>query len=151
MTQSRSTLRPPLFPHPQNWDSTEDLFSLQGPFLLQFPTALEAAARLLNQALSPFGECRMNPEKREEGPVIKLECKEEEAEESYNLKICENHIRICGSASGVFHGVATLRQLLLQVKDLKNPTLQGAVIRDYPRYAWRGVLLDCSRHFFSFF
>ncbi len=28
-------------------------------------------------------------------------------------------------------------------------TLATGVIRDYPRYHWRGAMLDVSRHFFS--
>ncbi len=49
-----------------------------------------------------------------------------------------------GSAAGVFYGIQTLRKAISQ-KD----TLPAVTITDAPRFSWRGMHLDCSRHFFS--
>ncbi|CAL9469948.1 beta-N-acetylhexosaminidase [Streptomyces griseomycini] len=56
--------------------------------------------------------------------------------------------------AGLFHGVQTLRQLLPAAveKDTvqRGPWLvAGGTIEDTPRYAWRGAMLDVSRHFFG--
>jgi hexosaminidase len=49
-------------------------------------------------------------------------------------------------ANGLFHGVQTIRQLLSGGSVWQIPALE---IRDQPRYRWRGMLLDCGRHFMT--
>jgi hexosaminidase len=56
--------------------------------------------------------------------------------------------------AGLFHGVQTLRQLLPAAVEEKSvqpgPWLvAGGTIEDSPRYAYRGAMLDVSRHFFT--
>ncbi|MCK7625335.1 beta-N-acetylhexosaminidase [Streptomyces sp. RS10V-4] len=56
--------------------------------------------------------------------------------------------------AGLFHGVQTLRQLLPAAveKDSRQPgpwRVAGGTIADTPRYAYRGAMLDVSRHFFT--
>ncbi|WP_405872503.1 MULTISPECIES: beta-N-acetylhexosaminidase [unclassified Streptomyces] len=56
--------------------------------------------------------------------------------------------------AGLFHGVQTLRQLLPAAVE-KNSVqpgpwlVAGGTIKDNPRYAYRGAMLDVSRHFFT--
>lgn len=65
--------------------------------------------------------------------------------EGYKIIIGANSIRIQASnATGVFYALQTLRQLWNQ-----SPTINSATIIDYPRFKYRGVLLDSSRHFFK--
>lgn len=56
--------------------------------------------------------------------------------------------------AGLFHGVQTLRQLLPAAveEDSVQPgpwLVAGGTVEDTPRYAWRGAMLDVSRHFFT--
>ncbi len=56
--------------------------------------------------------------------------------------------------AGLFHGVQTLRQLLPAAveRDTRQPgpwLVAGGTIEDTPRYAWRGAMLDVSRHFLT--
>ncbi|WP_086728896.1 beta-N-acetylhexosaminidase [Streptomyces carpinensis] len=56
--------------------------------------------------------------------------------------------------AGLFHGVQTLRQLLPAAVEKKSvqpgPWLVGGgTVQDSPRYAYRGAMLDVSRHFFT--
>lgn len=67
--------------------------------------------------------------------------------EAYRLNIGKKGIRIeAASISGMNHGFATLRQLILLSADGKLPAVD---ITDRPRYAYRGLMLDCSRHFWT--
>ena len=50
------------------------------------------------------------------------------------------------SPAGLFHGVQTLRQLLPVQGARRLPAVH---IRDRPRFAWRGAMLDVARHFRS--
>ncbi|MFI1537657.1 beta-N-acetylhexosaminidase [Streptomyces anandii] len=56
--------------------------------------------------------------------------------------------------AGLFHGVQTLRQLLPAAVEKRSvqpgPWLvAGGTVKDSPRYAYRGAMLDVSRHFFT--
>lgn len=76
--------------------------------------------------------------------------------ETYNLKVDNNHIEIkASSSSGFLYAIQTIRQLLppeieskakLENKTWEIPNLE---IKDGPRFKWRGLMLDISRHFFD--
>ena len=68
--------------------------------------------------------------------------------EGYQLFIFEDHIILNGRGAGLFYGVQTLIQLM-QVKNANLITVPCAVIKDYPRFGYRGMHLDVSRHFFD--
>ncbi|WP_445956499.1 beta-N-acetylhexosaminidase [Yeosuana sp.] len=74
--------------------------------------------------------------------------------EGYLLDINENKINLgANEASGIFNGLQTLRQLFPpdfeSEKPLKSIEINGCHIKDYPRFKWRGLMLDVSRHFFT--
>lgn len=59
----------------------------------------------------------------------------------------EVHIRAV-NPEGVFQGIQTLIQLL-PVQKSDNLSIPAVDILDYPRFAYRGMHLDVSRHFFD--
>lgn len=74
---------------------------------------------------------------------------------AYKLEIKDKIISIRGSnALGIFNGIQTLIQLLPtpnlkpQTSNIKL-TIPQLTITDYPRFQYRGMHLDCSRHFWS--
>lgn len=73
-------------------------------------------------------------------------------DEAYVLKVDEKTIEITGTTvKGVFYGVQSLIQLFYQSSHEGNKHIQISccTIKDAPRYAWRGFMLDESRHFFG--
>ena len=69
------------------------------------------------------------------------------SEEAYQLVIEPDHVLIKGKPAGLFYGIQTFIQLLDQVN---NPlSLPCMVIDDEPRFKYRGLHLDVSRHFFG--
>ena len=68
--------------------------------------------------------------------------------EGYHLVIKPGKITIVGQPAGLFYGMQTLLQLLpLDVRS--SIELPAVDLTDYPRFPYRGVLLDVGRHFFS--
>src|SRR6266853_3152670 len=68
--------------------------------------------------------------------------------EGYRLVITPKSIRVTGQPAGLFYGMQTLTQLL-PVGPRPTIELPDLDITDYPRFGYRGVLLDVGRHFFS--
>ncbi len=70
---------------------------------------------------------------------------------SYRLNISQNKVSIVASSkSGLFYGVQSFRQMFPAGNLNSNVyKLPQAVIKDSPRYGWRGFMLDESRHFFG--
>jgi hexosaminidase len=65
--------------------------------------------------------------------------------EGYRLTISPSEIVLqAAQASGLFYGVQSLRQLLSPT-DHSFPSL---FIEDWPRFPWRGLMLDVGRHLF---
>lgn len=75
-------------------------------------------------------------------------------EEGYTLSIAPDGVTLRAvRPAGLFWGVQTLRQLFPPAIERgaaqAGPwTLPAGVIRDFPRFAYRGVMLDVARHFF---
>lgn len=74
-------------------------------------------------------------------------------DEGYELTVTPAGVTIrANRPAGVFYGVQTLRQLLPPAKVGNLPQVANfptGVIRDYPRFPWRGMMLDVARHFFG--
>ncbi len=69
--------------------------------------------------------------------------------ENYDLTMNQNQIVfIAEGNAGLFYGLETLIQLM-PLEKTKEIKISCAEIKDSPRYTWRGMHLDCSRHFFS--
>ncbi|WP_317043107.1 glycoside hydrolase family 20 protein [Cellulophaga lytica] len=75
--------------------------------------------------------------------------------EGYNLVINSNHITVSAKTySGFVYGLETIKQLLpasiesasFVQKEWVVPAIE---IKDNPRFKWRGLMLDVSRHFFE--
>ena len=71
-------------------------------------------------------------------------------DEAYTLTVDgKRGVTIAASTPcGVFYGIQTLRKSLPVVKTDKVE-LPAVVINDAPAFGHRGMMLDCSRHFFS--
>ncbi|EHR7861573.1 family 20 glycosylhydrolase, partial [Vibrio parahaemolyticus] len=71
-------------------------------------------------------------------------------EGAYKLKVAEESIKIeAGSSSGFTHACATLLQLIKVGDQPASMEVVCCSIKDRPRFRYRGMMLDCARHFHS--
>jgi hexosaminidase len=79
---------------------------------------------------------------------LQLDSNKIKDKEGYSLSVKRNKITITGhDEAGVFYGLQSLVQLLKVSKG--KLTIEGYSITDHPRFAYRGMHLDVSRHFFE--
>jgi hexosaminidase len=127
-----------ILPSPQQFELKE------GKFLFDASTGVFADSVFFEQI--PYLKSISSQPLNGESTTIALLYEGAFSDEEYILDISEDTIAISATTSeGIIRGIQTLRQLLpLQKKSAYIPALS---IHDYPRFSWRGMLLDCSRHF----
>ena len=65
-------------------------------------------------------------------------------EEGYTLEVTRTRVKaVASTEAGLFYARQTLAQLE------QNGEIPCVKIKDYPRFAWRGFMVDASRHFMS--
>ena len=92
--------------------------------------------------------------KKEQRRAINVSVNPSLGEEAYTLDVRERSVDIAGgSARGVFYAFQTLRQLLPigveKGEAFASLDIRCMKIEDEPRFAYRGMMLDVARHFFS--
>lgn len=70
--------------------------------------------------------------------------------EGYTLNIDNTQIRIKGrTEAGIFYGIQTIHKALPIIEKGSFAALPSGIVNDYPRFGYRGFLVDVGRHFFS--
>lgn len=110
---------------------------------------MERNARFLAKYVADATEMTLNvmPGKAKKGMRLVLD-KKVKGDEAYTIVVDKKGITIAGSTPrGVFYGVQTLRKSL-PVGNATRILMPAVEIKDCPRFGHRGMMLDCSRHFF---
>jgi len=118
-----------------------------------------AEARKLVDGLAPAMGCRLQladgGEPRDGAIVLRIdESLRQLGDEGYQLDVAVNRVLITGpKPAGLFYGIQSLLQMLPPAVFRQAPVVGASwvvpcvSITDYPRFGWRGLMLDTSRHF----
>ena len=70
--------------------------------------------------------------------------------EGYQLEVTSENIHLNGgSESGVFYGIQTLYKALPLTKNKQvSAAIPVGTVNDYPRFGYRGFMVDVGRHYF---
>lgn len=146
-----STAQLNIVPQPVSATAGTGSFSLSPTTVLVLnDEAEQASANFLNDYLQQYYGFRLQTAREAKSNFIRLSTKRFIApgkEGKYDMQVSPASINISGDTyQGTFYGVQTLIQLLPLAKAtiLKVP---AARIEDEPRFAYRGLHLDVSRHF----
>lgn len=87
--------------------------------------------------------------KAENSIIFEIIANPELGKEGYELLVSPQNIRIkANGREGIFYGMQSLFQILTPVRTNAALVVPAMHIIDYPRFGWRGMMLDVSRHFF---
>jgi hexosaminidase len=74
----------------------------------------------------------------------------EVGDEGYTISVAPQLISIkANTGKGLFYAVQSLVQKLPFIRTNEAVQIPCMEIKDYPRFKWRGLMLDVSRHFFA--
>ena len=148
-----------LIPQPVEIQQSDGNYSLTKASTIGFDNPENRKiAEMLSQKLNVPTGFSIKPEQNTKGsiqlnlnkvPVAQI------GKEGYTLVSSVNGVVITANkTAGLFNGMQTLLQLLPKEIESKtainmNWTIPVVKITDYPRFGWRGIMLDVSRNFFS--
>ncbi|MGW1089767.1 beta-N-acetylhexosaminidase [Streptomyces sp. NPDC002596] len=148
-----------LIPAPLRATNSTAGFVLDQDTVVVAQPGTERIARHLCGTLAAATGLPLAPGKADNGNAIRLRTDPEVAAElgpeGYRLSVDGDGVTVLGGgAAGVHWGTQTLRQLLGPDAYRRAPTdperqwrVPGCTVEDSPRFSWRGLMLDVSRHF----
>ncbi|RYZ51710.1 MAG: beta-N-acetylhexosaminidase, partial [Chitinophagaceae bacterium] len=145
---------PTIIPKPVQLERGEGHFTIDKGTSLIFPQGnkdLQAAAAYLTAAIHTVSGIRLSQQAKG-GKRISLRLAKTAGigEEGYLLQVAPSAITITANTkAGIFYGIQTLLQTLPAIRTNAPLLVPIMRVKDYPRFAWRGMHLDVSRHFFS--
>ena len=132
-------------------------FMLNGDCLINYPTGnrdMERNATMLSEYIEEMIGVHLSIRptlnaKDRTGNISLLLDPNVAGEEAYRLNVTARGVEIVGkTAAGVFQGIQTLRKSL-PVGTFSRIGLPAAQVAASPRFPYRGMHLDCVRHFFT--
>jgi hexosaminidase len=109
----------------------------------------QKVASLLKEMLAPLGKTVSLTTNRQAAHLKLSTATTVPGPEGYQLVVDKDGVQITArSGAGLFYGAQTLLQLL-PARPTAVASLPYVRINDEPAFAWRGLHLDVSRHFFS--
>lgn len=139
-----------IIPQPVSVVALKGNFTIKSSTIISVDARSEAVGNYLKQYLSATYHLNLSIKTGvSAGSVIQLINEATQGVEgAYTLKVSAKKIVIKGNGAGLFYGMQTLVQL---INGNKGQLLQVSAcdVQDHPRFKWRGLSLDVSRHFFT--
>lgn len=162
MTSATETLQPPtvralasLIPKPVSVTPGDGVFTIDSATRvvldqMELAPVGQFLVDLLNPAFGTQMEITMPPPDRSNMIFLSIIGGDSLGSEGYRLTITPSGVEIeAHTPAGVFYGIQTLRQLLPPTMSGASAEVPAAEITDQPRFVYRGMMLDVSRHFFG--
>lgn len=135
-----------VIPAPKEMTTGEGYFDLSSDTRISYNNdGLARTAGLFNDYLN--GRFGVTLKKGKNGKnTIRLKTDKNMPTEAYSLTVSDKGVEITGNDAGVFYGIQTLQQLL--VEDDGKVRIPHVTVNDEPRFGYRGLLLDVARYFY---
>ena len=148
-----------LIPQPVEIQQSEGVFVLTKTSTIGFDSQeSRKIAEMLSQKLNRSTGFSFKPQQDKAGSIqfnLNKAPLAQIGKEGYTLVSSSKGVVITANKpAGLFYGMQTLLQLLPKEIESKTPititwSVPSVKITDYPRFGWRGIMLDVSRNFFT--
>lgn len=121
---------------------------------IEIPTAskqLQSAASFLRNAIQDISGLNLPTNNNAQQKIVLTLIKDAAiGEEGYHVTVSTKSILIkANTPVGIIYGIQTLLQTLPAVRTNAKLIVPCMELTDFPRFKWRGMHLDVSRHFFG--
>ncbi len=146
-----------LVPQPVEIKVQNGIFLLSGKTMISVPVGnneIREVAKLFADELASVSGKKLEITSGETKQAIEFKLNTQAnpvlGDEGYTLSVSKRNISISANKpAGLFYGAQTLLQMVPPVSTTAPIAIAAVQITDYPRFAWRGLMLDVSRHFFT--
>jgi hexosaminidase len=139
-----------IVPDPQSIQFGEGVFSVRGIPAITGDEFFRHEMELVSGQLLRDAEDSGGPPIREKTKQIICKKGRGLGEEACRLTISPQAVTLeAAGKPGMYHGLQILRQLFLSRDSPGTAEIPCVEIEDWPRFPWRGFMLDVSRHFYS--
>lgn len=143
-----------IIPSPVSMQVTGGDFVITKTTTVAYNTAskeLRTAAAFLRNQIEELSGYKLSFSAKTKNTIeLKLVKEQQLGPEGYHLAITENTILVSANTkAGIVYGMQSLFQLLPAIRTNAALSVPCMQVTDYPRFSWRGMHLDVSRHFFS--
>ncbi|MDO6603844.1 beta-N-acetylhexosaminidase [Arenibacter palladensis] len=140
-------------PQPESVSYSEDAFVLDKNTKVVVPKKYQGvlipylAEKFFNDLGLNLTYSYRNPEVGQKHILFRLDKRLSVRDEGYLLEVQSESIVVTAKDyGGLFNGFQTLRQTF-PLENTGTVKVPGMTIKDNPRFGWRGIMLDVSRHF----
>ncbi|HSB94106.1 MAG TPA: family 20 glycosylhydrolase [Flavitalea sp.] len=155
-----STRSVAIIPEPVSLKTSEGVFVLPDEIVLDAPSndQLAQTVKLLTDRITKSTGKKITSGSSKPTISMRLNSNNDATlgNEGYTLSVNQSGIQInANKPAGIYYGTQTLLQLLPKEiessEKIVNVTWDVPFVQvtDYPRFGWRGMMFDVSRHFFS--
>lgn len=137
-----------IIPLPKSMVPVKGYFVINQKTVVAAPKILNSDASLFADMLKELYGLKLNVyDEATKINFIRMKLNPTLKPDAYSLVVNASNVEIVGGKNGVFYGLQTLLQLVKSdsAGQLRIPCVN---IMDEPRFGWRGMHLDVSRHFF---
>lgn len=137
---------PALIPLPDSVSMGDGMYSVDGLKTVCVPEEWKETGEVFLKEMQERANVSLSLVDDNKADLL-VEKKSEWSREAYSLQIQKRQIVVrAGGGAGVYYALTTLQQLFLEAS---NGLIPQATIVDKPRFEHRGLMLDCSRHFWT--
>jgi len=142
---------PPIIPKPNFIEKTRGSYNLKENQVIYYQAdSLKESAELLANILNESGNSfvvKYDYEENKKGIIIKMSDNKKGRSDSFDIQIGKKTIIIKShNIAGVKYAIPTMMQLAFFSRN-SDSYIPCMSIKDYPRFQYRGMHLDVSRHF----
>jgi hexosaminidase len=137
-----------IIPQPVKITAKKGTFTLKSGDVIGYADDTKTMGSYLQNYLAQNYNLHLKLRKKPATAAIYLVVDTTRSKGSYNLNVTRKNVIITGDVEGAFYGIQSLLQLL-PASGPAPLTIVQCTINDAPRFHWRGLSLDVSRHFFT--